>query len=79
MADEAPMTPDELREIIARLGWSQSELAEYAKRDYSRIRKIARGANPIDADLAQWLRKVDSLDWLERQNLIEQGVPLKRS
>jgi transcriptional regulator with XRE-family HTH domain len=72
-----PMTTDELRKITERLGWTQSDLATNAKRDYSRIRKMARGAEPIDAELASWLRRIWDLE-VELDKLIDDGVPIKR-
>jgi hypothetical protein len=55
---EAAMTTDELRSLLEACGWSQLDLARYAQRDPSKTRKQARGALPIDAPLAEWLRRV---------------------
>lgn len=71
------MTPDELRKIMERLGWSQNDLAVNAKRDYSRIRKMARGAQPIDEDLSGWLRRLWALE-VELDKLIDEGCPIQR-
>ena len=57
----APMTPDEMRDILERLGWSQHNLAYAANRDISRIRKQASGRVLIDDALAAWLRCFDGL------------------
>lgn len=53
-----PMTTDELREIAAQLDWSLGYLAQMAKRDRSRVMKMASGRFPIDDDFARWLRTV---------------------
>jgi hypothetical protein len=52
------MDADELRAILDRMGWSQGDLARNAQRDPARTRKMARGQEPIDEPLANWLRKV---------------------
>jgi transcriptional regulator with XRE-family HTH domain len=57
---DAAMTVRELRDILERLGWTQGYLAEMAGRDNSHTRKMCRGKEPIDAELAQWLRKMDA-------------------
>lgn len=54
----APMSPDEMRKILLAVGWSQGDLAVFARRDKSRTRKMARGAEDIDQPLARWLRRV---------------------
>jgi hypothetical protein len=54
------MDPTELRTILDRLGWSQGYLAEVTGRDLSRTRKMARGREPIDQPLADWLRATDT-------------------
>jgi hypothetical protein len=53
------MDHNEMRAILHRLKWSQGELAERAQRNTGRIHKQARGRDPIDAALANWLRAVD--------------------
>jgi hypothetical protein len=75
--NEPPMTPTELREIIERLDWKQGDLAFYAKRDEARIRKQARGSNPIDDDLCRWLRAVDA-HWGHVQQLLDNPPILAR-
>lgn len=52
------MTPTEARDILDRLGWSQTYLIQTLGRDSSRTRKQLRGAEPIDEPLADWLRKL---------------------
>jgi hypothetical protein len=54
---KAAMEAAELHEIKADLGWSWSLIATKAKRDPSRIRKMASGSEPIDQELADWLRE----------------------
>ena len=63
------MSTDEMRDIIAKLEWTQGDLAHYAKRDEARIRKQARGTNPIDPSLARWLRAVGE-HWGHVQDLL---------
>lgn len=71
------MTPDELREIIAVLEWTQADLAFYAKRDQARIRKQARGTNDIDPTLARWLRAMGE-HWGHVQALLDAPPVLPR-
>jgi hypothetical protein len=52
------MTPEEMRTLLDRLGWSQNELARRLGRDVDRIQKMCRGAGAIDEATAVWLRDV---------------------
>lgn len=54
-----PMTATELQDLLARWRWTPHELADCAGRDYERVRKMVRGARPIDPPLARWLRALD--------------------
>jgi transcriptional regulator with XRE-family HTH domain len=77
-----PMARTEFHLLRERLGWSLAHLARYAKRDNSRIRKMASGAEQVDQELADWLRHVEAAyrrdDWGEYDGLIHEGVPIKR-
>lgn len=54
------MTPTKLREIISRLGWSQNDLARISGRDEARVRKMARGAQPIDEIMRDFLVRLEA-------------------
>jgi len=71
------MTPTEMRDIIAKLEWTQGDLAHYARRDEARIRKQARGSNEIDPTLARWLRAVGE-HWGHVQDLLDHPPILPR-
>jgi len=77
------MARTEFHLVRDRLGWSLADLARYAKRDNSRVRKMASGAEPVDQALADWLRKTQTAqqdqDWQQYRQLIDEGVPIKRS
>ena len=77
-----PMARTEFHLVRGRLGWSLADIARYAKRDNSRVRKMASGAEPIDQELADWLRQVESAyrndDLGQYDGLIHEGVPIRR-
>jgi hypothetical protein len=54
------MTQEELLEILVRLDWNLRHLANVARRNYSRMRKMASGRELIDSELAIWLRQLDA-------------------
>jgi hypothetical protein len=56
MTDTAPMTKTEFHAILTAFDWTLGDLARHAKRDGSRVRKMASGSGEIDAPLAEWLR-----------------------
>lgn len=54
--DTSPaMSPDELRAILAEIGWSQRQAGELTLGE-RRLRRMAAGAEPVPAALATWLR-----------------------
>jgi transcriptional regulator with XRE-family HTH domain len=59
------MTPDEFRNALADIGWSQKELARRLDSNESNIRQMARGYRPIPDVLATWLVGLAALlgDW----------------
>ena len=78
----APMSRTEFHLVRDELGWTLADLARYAKRDNSRVRKMASGSDPIDQELSDWLRKArdaqQDQDWAQYRQLIDEGVPIKR-
>lgn len=59
------LTPDQLRDALALLGWSQRGFARILQRDEGTVRQWARGALTIPSDVALWL---DGLAGYFRQN-----------
>lgn len=52
-----PMSPQELRETLKLIGWSQHSCAEYLGIDSRSIKNNwASGDKPIPQNLADWLR-----------------------
>jgi hypothetical protein len=66
---DAQMTPDEMRSILAKFDRSQEWLALRTGRNYSRIRRMARGGEPIDDALAAWLRAYAAATSNDRRKL----------
>ncbi len=52
------MTPDQFRECLALLHWSQRGLAGIVGRDERQVRRWASGDAPIPPDVAAWLQHV---------------------
>jgi transcriptional regulator with XRE-family HTH domain len=52
------MTPSRLRECLALLRWSQRGLAGAIGYDEARLRKWARGAGTVPAEVAAWLERL---------------------
>lgn len=52
------MTPTRLRECLTALHWTQRGLAQLLGRDEGSVRRWARGAAQIPADVAVWLEKL---------------------
>jgi transcriptional regulator with XRE-family HTH domain len=54
-----PMTPDELRECLGVIGWTQRELAEELGIDDRTVRLFwAMGRKPVPDNVAEWLRAI---------------------
>jgi transcriptional regulator with XRE-family HTH domain len=54
------MTPDELRDCLDILGWSQRQLSFETEVDEGTVRKWARGKNPIPESIANWIVKLSN-------------------
>ncbi len=57
------LTPDQFRECLALLHWSQNQLARILSDagqqiDDRAVRRFASGQNPVPEALAQWLGKL---------------------
>lgn len=50
------MTPTDFRAALAVLDWTQRGLARQLDRAEGTVRQWARGALPVPADVAAWLR-----------------------
>ena len=53
------MSPDELRNCVDAIGWSQRALAAVLyDGDRGAVRDLMHGDEPIPEDVAQWLRRL---------------------
>lgn len=56
--DASPMTPEEMKEILEKLGWNYDEMASALCIDQSTVRRYASGARSISRPVATLLRVI---------------------
>ncbi len=52
------MTPDEFRDLLALLGWTQGDAARILNRDFALVRRWASGKKAVPDEVAEALRRL---------------------